>query len=1255
MEIIKLPAVLPGDLDLAAINQQLRDRQIQLDWSEVVSAGVKYLEILLAGLDFSDDADVLGNYDAISDKIMDEMIRSKPTEKVLSPVSPYQIRAELETAIVKDLLGPAGGLEEEIEERSVTDRYLVGLVAPQFRRKNNKKQEDESLIEDEPELQDSLEVAGTDNSEEGSTAGSVPPPNTMFPSSIGMTFCVSGEAKSILITAKWGKYQREKSEISTKEDGSSPLVWRRYPQQGSTTQALANGREIHWVVSPQEEPDVYVSGKIRRLENTDWIISLFLVNGQQEPDKLRDRAWLFQPELIVASPDSSHRDIFLRKPIPASIQNLDPIIHQENQAMAMLYRHQVEFAVGHGVSVRAETPENTTTRAEGLATSFLPTYEVAKTTPPTEAEIPQLTGLVLDMQKLAEAEAKELPAYLDPLITAYSGWIEQQQQHIKDPTEELTEYQDVAELAIANCQQTLARIQAGIDVLQNNPQAVAAFKFMNRAMWQQRIHSLYAEKIRRGEKLELAEIDISKNRSWYPFQLAFILLNLPSVTDLHHQDRSDPTGAIADLLWFPTGGGKTEAYLGLTAYTIGLRRLQGKVGGRDGNYGVAVLMRYTLRLLTLQQFQRATALICACEDIRRQDESRWGDEPFRIGLWVGQNSTPNYTSQSEECIKQLRSQSRQIGGGTPHQLTNCPWCGSKIDPGKNITVEPVDRGRGRTYIKCGDVLGRCIFSKGEGLPVLVVDEEIYRRLPTLLIATVDKFAQMPWKGEVQMLFGQVNGYCQRHGFRSYDLEDKDRHKKTGSLPAAKTISCGKLRPPDLIIQDELHLISGPLGTLVGLYETAVDRLATWEVDGKPVRPKVIASTATIRQAQSQVNSIFLRQVQIFPPQGLDIQDNFFSRQRQPSEATPGRRYLGICAPGRRLKAAMIRVYLAVLSASQSLYEQYGEKADPWMTLVGYFNSLRELGGTRRLVEDDIRNRLAKMDKRGLAKRTRIFMDELTSRKDSTEIPVILDKLEIPFDPKTEAENKSRRQANRKVDKPDPLDVILATNMISVGVDVKRLGVMVACGQPKNTAEYIQATSRVGRTYPGLVITVYNWARPRDLSHYERFAHYHATFYQHVEALSVTPFASGALDRGLTALLIALIRQAGEEFNRNDRAGSIERNHPFVRAALETIIDRAVQIEGKPSGDRLKRELEAKLDRWLRRVQQLEPGTTLKYQTSSRDGTAIELIEAAGKGQWHDFTCLNSLRNVEPTVGLVLTDSPPDEDSSRLPQPFIQKR
>ncbi|MEM7712103.1 MAG: DISARM system helicase DrmA [Cyanobacteria bacterium P01_A01_bin.68] len=1304
MQIINLPAILPGELNLEELNQKLRQGSVQLDWSSVISAPESQLNILLNQLDLDKDADILGVEEEIAENIAidiinyfdnqkkkkkkskkstlkpkqnnkiavvrsegfiphppsnetenqatdesnitDEEIPPTPlieggleTETQLQPPSPYEIRAKLEQAILADLLGPAGGENEEINESSVRDRYLVGLLAPQRQQVNL-------------EQQDELAVAGSGNTEEGTTESNTVSNETMFPSSFGMTFCVSNTAKALQVTAGWGQYERTKSEVPPEDNSKPKTVWKRHQiLETSPPIVLKEGEINKWIVN-EDFPEVVVLGKIKKQSNDDWIVSLFLVNGQKEVDKLRDRVWLFQPELSVVSADSQNPDIFLKRNHHRLSSKLDPVIAAEEKSMAMLYRFQVEFAIGHGVSVAAETSKETTEKAVKLSTSVVPVYEVPKSTPPQADEIPELSGLVLDMEELSQTV--DLTAKLNPLVTAYENWIQNQSKRISDPKEGLTDYQDTAITAINNCKIALKRIQSGLQLLQTNEKVAEAFRFMNKAMYLQRLRSIYSEQVRQGKQPDLDKIP---QPTWYPFQLAFILLNLPSSTDLHHPDRSHETDAVADLLWFPTGGGKTEAYLGLTAYTIALRRLQGNIGGRNGESGVAVLMRYTLRLLTLQQFQRATALICACESIRREQPDKWGKEPFRIGLWVGQRTTPNHTEQSEEFSKKARGQYQHSGSGSPHQLTNCPWCGTKIDPGKNIEVETVSKGRGRTLVYCGDSLGRCLFSKkhskNEGLPILVVDEEIYRRLPTLLIATVDKFAQMPWKGEVQMLFGQVNGYCQRHGFRSPDIEDTDTHRKVRDLPAAKTVPSNLLRPPDLIIQDELHLISGPLGTLVGLYETAVDELASWELEGKKVRPKVIASTATIRQASSQVHNLFLRKVQVFPPQGLDVSDNFFSRQRIPSPETPGRRYLGICATGRRLKAALIRVYVAILAASQSLYEQYGTDVDPWMTLVGYFNSMRELGGMRRLVEDDIRTRLAKMDRRGLAKRLRVDLEELTSRKDSTDIPIVLDKLETSFDPKQEAQIKAKRRAKQKVDQYEPLAVLLATNMISVGVDVKRLGIMAVTGQPKNTAEYIQATSRVGRSYPGLVITVYNWARPRDLSHYERFQHYHATFYQHVEALSLTPFAPRAIDRGLAALLVSLIRLTGNEFNGNEQPGRIERNHPYIKSAVDAICKRAGLIADNQTQQLVKQALESKIDTWLHEAQNIQGGGILKYKSGKRDGVTVELLQSAGQQDWQDFTCLNSLRNVEPTVGLILHDCPPDEDFSREPQPMVR--
>ncbi len=1148
----------------------------------------------------------------------------------LRRASPSEIRAELESLIVQDLLGPKGGAQEELDAALVRDYYLVGMLAPKRYRVG-------------AEEQDEVVVAGDEGAEDGPADPDVPHGVTMFPSSIGMTFAVDGGADRLGITARWGRYARTESETLTTGDGQPKTVWKRTPVEGTEVALLREGALGPWSFD-LERPHVVVNGVARRHDG-DWIVTLFLVNGQEEPDRLKDEAWVFQPEITVESPDRAA--IFRKRPRrPRDASRMDPQAFAEEEAMGMIYRRHVEFAVGHGVAVHADVDPVDPTRAVRIRTRVLPAFEVPATTSPEVAERPTLAAVLLDMKGLSETPTSALAAKLGALPEAYAAWIEAERSKVDETAKGLADFRAAAQATVAACERVLGRIREGIALVAKDEMAAEAFRFANRAMWLQRTRSVLAERVRRGEKPSLEEVDTPANRSWYPFQLAFLLLNLPATTDLHHADRSHPTDAIADLLWFPTGGGKTEAYLGLAAYTMALRRLQGVIDERSGEYGVAVLMRYTLRLLTIQQFQRASALLCACEVLRREamtnGDRRWGSEPFRIGLWVGMRTTPNTTEQSAEPIKRDHGHYRpnaMAGSGSPAQLTNCPWCGLPIEPGKNIVVETVAKGRGRTLTFCGDVMGRCPFTQAqapdEGLPVLVVDEEIYRRLPALLIATVDKFAQMPWNGAVKMLFGQVNGRCTRHGFRSPTIEDRDSHPARAGHAAAKTVEHPLLRPPDLIIQDELHLISGPLGTLVGLYETAIDQLCTWNVDGKPVRPKLIASTATIRRAREQVHSLFLRRVEVFPPHGTDVRDNFFAVQREPSDETPGRRYLGICASGKRVKACYIRAYVALLGAAQVLYDKYGLAADPWMTLVGYFNTLRELGGMRRVVDDDVRTRLQKVDERGLGKRKLQKVEELTSRKGSTEIPTVLDDLEVRFEPTAKDQRSARK----------PIDVLLATNMVSVGVDVRRLGLMVVASQPKTTAEYIQATSRVGRRFPGLVVTVFNWARPRDISHYERFEHYHATFYQQVEALSVTPFAPRALDRGLSALLVSLVRLAGDEFNTNGGAARMDKEHEFVRQAVDAIVRRAERVSGSNRiAEDVRQQLARRLDLWLAQARPREGGSTLGYDVE-RTGLTLALLSRAGLGAWEDFTCLGSLRDVEPSVSLVLVNDGTREDSA----------
>jgi hypothetical protein len=1281
----RLPEDLAAHPDMQGLNRDLKVRAARLDWSAVRRAPGDALAALLDGIDLSDDAEVLGLStvpSGIAPAVQAVLEASEgdpgttrtrqngighsraevgvaapnpgengeepghelgtpesrdgeqPATPILQAPPVGEIRDEFQRLVLGDLLGPAGGPEEEVAERRVRDRYLVGALAP--RRAALAPEEDDDFV-----------PAGEESIEEGSVDPGANGPESMFPSSFGMTFTVDSQARALRITANWGRYERVASETARRHDTGEPLrAWKSRPMGGQPVEVPLGEGPIGPFVADSGQPEVTIQGVVRR-RGEHWTVTLFLVNGQDEPETLRDSAWLFQPELRAEDADGN--PVFLRRPWHRAGQHLDPAVLAEEEAMEMLYRHHLEFAVGHGVAVHADRPPGMYSRACRISSRVVPEYEVPVTSPPTESDIPDLGGLVLDMARLADMPDAELASALEPMAEAYASWVERQRPRYGSAAE-MHPYRGAATAALERCSRAQERIGEGIDLLRSNTQATEAFRFLNRAMALQRLRSIYVERKRRRDDATLEALDVPENRSWRPFQLAFILLNLPGITKLDHPDRQAGIEAVADLLWFPTGGGKTEAYLGLTAYTLGLRRLQGTIAGRSGESGVAVLMRYTLRLLTLQQFQRAATLICACEEIRRgseRDGSRhWGSEPFRIGLWVGNRMTPNTVAQAAEAVKREHGQYRRsvsTGGGSPAQLTNCPWCGTPINGGRNIKVEPYGQGRARTLIYCGDPLGRCPFternSPGEGLPVILVDEEIYRRLPSLLIATVDKFAQMPWNGAIEMLFGQVDGRCERHGFRSPEIEDSSSHPARGPLPRARSLPANPLRPPDLVIQDELHLISGPLGSLMGAYETAIDELATWEVEGTRVRPKVIASTATIRQASDQVRALFLRKVEVFPPHGLDVEDNFFALQRPVSES-PGRRYIGISAQGRRLKAVLIRVYVAHLAAAQVLFEKYGAAADPYMTLVGYFNSMRELAGMHRLVDDDVSSRLRSTDQRGLARRQPRTVRELTSRVNSTDIPRVLDQLETGFDLANQPDGKERDKSAQDV---PPVDVLLATNMVSVGVDVRRLGLMVVAGQPKTTAEYIQATSRVGRAHPGLVCTVFNWARPRDLSHYERFEHYHATFYQQVEAISVTPFAPRAIDRSLTALLVALVRLRGDEFNENARAGRITRDHPYVRSAVEAITHRAWSVSlSEELRDLVEAELNQRIDAWLSEARRIEGGRVVGYR-DKKDGRTLGLLKAPSLEAWDTFTCLNSLRDVEPTINLILDDGGLDRE------------
>ncbi|MGH3772882.1 MAG: DISARM system helicase DrmA [Pseudonocardiaceae bacterium] len=1161
-------------------------------------------------------------------------------QPVLDPPREREIRDELQRLVLADLHGPLGGEDEEFSgKENPIDRYPLGRLAPRG----------EVL---EPDTHDGLPAADAGDVGETDPEPSAPNVPSLNPSAVGFTAHVDGRASELRLTAAWARCERAHSE---REETLGQQLWRRVQHGGTVRMPLADGLLPPLVPDP-EQPDVVVRGRARKHDG-NWLVSVFLENRQSQPSRARHApSWIFQVQLSATGPDD--RAVFL--PRSDRPNGGDPEELAEQRRLAMAYRFHPEFASGSGAAVYAVLDEHNPLRATRIHIRTVPDYEIPATDVPsadTDPDLPELADLELEMKRLAELAEKsadELAAALRPLVLGYRAWITRKAADIDDPGEQLAEHAAAARDNLTAAIRAADRIEAGINLLVGDDVARRAFGFANRAMYLQRLHTQVAAKRREDPQLGLADtaaaLDAAGRQRWRPFQLAFVLLNLAALADPRHPERSeDSTRAIADLLWFPTGGGKTEAYLGLTAFTLAVRRLQPRYGDLDAAAGVAVMMRYTLRLLTIQQFERATTLICAAEHLRRADPATWGDHPFRVGMWVGARVTPNTTGEAENWLKQRRRARGPMarGQGSPHQLSSCPWCGSTIDAGRDIVVHKDYR---RTLVLCPDVscpFGTVLFTDNHpdaeerrGLPVLVVDEEIYRHPPSLLIGTVDKFAQLPWQGETTALFGRVIRRCERHGFVTDDLMAKkwehERHPPIPDAPAARIVGVPMLRPPDLIIQDELHLIAGPLGSLVGLYEAAVDKLATWRdpVTARTVRPKVITSTATVRRANQQIGSLFSRTTEVFPPPGLCVDDNFFARQRD-TDTTPGRRYVGICAHGTRIKSTLIRVYVSVLGAAQQLHIRYGRNrvTDPYMTLVGYFTSLRDLGGMRRLAEDDVSTRLTRADERGLAKRFDPEIKELTSRLSSEQIRPLLDLLAVPFP----------RSPGR--DAPRPIDVLLATNMIAVGVDVSRLGVMVVCNQPKSTAEYIQATSRVGRAAPGLVFTVYNWARPRDLSHYESFEHFHATVYRHVEALSVTPFAERAVDRGLTGVLVSLVRELKPAYNGNHRAQEFTKNSPLADHVVRYLKRRAEEISGRETARRVEDELEERLANWDQ--QRSTPGRRLAYAQPSRADDVAGLLRRPTEGPWRQMTCPTSLRDVEPGIPLLLqpaggylSDGPP---------------
>lgn len=1136
-----------------------------------------------------------------------------PTGTAPPASTPAEVRERLIEALQQDLIGPERATaedphSEEILPQAPSRWYLTGFLVP------FEAPEDQRSTDDGEEELDTLEEGsdGDDDAEPDKASGR----RAFLPSSLGLSVLVDGQTEALRATVSWGDYvPLDAAQVEglgpvdpdVEERGDQWAPWRRERREETVLLPLdaprrdvviprSGGLQLVTSVRTVDEPSLVPTGTRS--------VSVFLVNRRSPAsDSSKDKAFVFQAALTLDTPRA-----FVPRPDLHGRGSDD-----EDERMADLqYRDDVEYGVGHNVSARALLTGRACHRLDSV---WLPRAEVER------VEHLSKTCAQLYMEVLSGIDDhRRLEHLLAPLIEEYGAWLGGQGTSLPgDPRRRAT-----AESLLAQAEVARQRIAAGVACLKD-PDALSAFREANAAV---------ARALRQRHTHDHPEDGPEKAPAptWRPFQLAFILMNLPAIVDPSHGDRQ-----LVDLLFFPTGGGKTEAYLGLAAFTMVLRRLR-----RPGiqGAGVTVLMRYTLRLLTLDQLDRAATLVCALELARQRDVERLGLWPFEIGLWVGQAATPNRMGFKGEKDKYsarartIRYLNDDKKNASPIPLERCPWCGAEFNKHSFALLPNADKPRDLRVV-CAN--RRCAFGgrRDNPLPILSVDEPIYRRLPAFLLATVDKLAGLPWEGRAGALFGKVDRFDLRDGF--YGQADPALGRKLRE----------PLSPPDLIIQDELHLISGPLGTMVGIYETAVDALSASGKEGQGLRPKVIASTATVRRARRQIQALFGRSdAQIFPPPGPDRRDSFFA-QTVPSSQKNARVYLGIGAQGRSLKVVLLRTYLALLAAAQRAWVEAGGKkaksnpADPYMTLVGYFNALRELGGSRRIVEDEVNARLHRYGSRRLLGEAK---GPFADRKIA----------DIPVELTSRVSTNDVAEAKRRLAQPfaadDRVDVALATNMISVGLDILRLGLMVVLGQPRTAAEYIQATSRVGRdeARPGLVVALLNVHRPRDRSHFERFGHWHSTFYRAVEATSVTPFSSRARDLALAAVTVAMVRHLYPEMTAPTHALRMVDHRTEMEAVATLIASRAAahdkELDHAASEElrqRVRSEVQGLLDTWEQIAHdQDKEGVKagLQYQREAAGAPPLlhqptDTALAKLPPPWHRFKAKRSMRNVEPSVNI----------------------
>lgn len=1036
--------------------------------------------------------------------------------------------------------------DEIIRRDTPVNRYGLGVLYPpnipheEVISTDNEGTEEETesaAVEEVPKTTEIKSVGKAENDISDSDDFDLSLTNTLQPSSMAISFLAElPEGSSLWISVEGGRYLQKKVFVKgverrwfLRQAVSLPDIFfegdkiKVNPLPDRFKKQFENGLSIS--VECFSRPDIYSSEQKR---SDRRLITVCLVNRTRKfiaSATEQSEFSLFQAGFSVQIKGRGcilpYPDMGMNSTAGGSSLTDE---EKEQATFRLLYNTKKTFAIGHGCA--ASWDDKTASSPDVIKADPLPEYEIPSITP--DAIKIDGSDLKISMAVLADIEtgADEL---LEEFLGEYHSWIETKKEELLKLD---SEFQEAACRHIDNAEICAARMMSGLDYLKEDPLAAEAFKLANKAILmqqltggQKRLHDFDRQENRNRFDPAYQEIDfehLPDNAGyWRAFQIGFILSALKS--SILNCDKCEERDDV-ELIWFPTGGGKTEAYLGLAAFAMFYRRLR----DQDDD-GVHVLMRYTLRLLTTQQFQRGSRLICAMERIR-QDHDNLGNCPFSIGIWVGSANTPNKRATAVTAFKKMKSYEK---AENPFVLRQCPWCGAEMGKqhriGNTTILLGYSQKRRTVVFKCPDK--QCPFHNS--LPVYVIDEEIYENRPSLIIGTVDKFAMLAWVPEAGSLFG-LN-------------RDGKREKK----------------PPGLIIQDELHLISGPLGTMVGLYETVIEELCTDRTDGRVVKPKIVCSTATIRRYHDQVRCLFARHnANLFPPPGLDAGDSFFAHYAVDVDGnlSPGRRYVGLYAPGLpSMQTLQVRLFSAILMGA-ILFEKIEER-DPWWTLLVFFNSIRELGGALSLFQTDIPGALKGMASRHGIKDMRFLNKvlELTSRMTNEEVPMALEELGKPYTGK-----RSRA-----------IDVCLASSIIEVGIDVERLSFMSIVGQPKTIAQYIQVSGRVGRKWwerPGLVTTLYSSSKPRDRSHFEKFQSSHSQLYAQVEPTSVTPFSPPVIDRALHALFAIYFRMFGDR----SAAETPDKVDSDLLDQLKELIMARVQAVDSAEADYVLRKFEKRL-------------------------------------------------------------------------------